>query len=73
MMPQTGYIDCVLKHQLDHIHYKDIGIPDEWHQFILDNHKLGPVKVLTGALNSVIVRFPPNTKQYTYCFPIHWT
>ena len=45
MTPQAGYIDCALKHLLDHIHYKDIRIPDKWRQFILDNHKLGPAKV----------------------------
>ena len=45
MTPRAGYIDCVLKHALNHIHYKDIRIPDQWRQFIMDNHKLGPTKV----------------------------
>src|SRR5258708_22176220 len=45
MMPCTGYVDCVLKHPFNHIHYKDIRIPDIWHQFIADNYNLGPSKV----------------------------
>ena len=54
MTLRAGYIDCVLKHQLDHIRYKDIRIPDKWCQFILDNHKLGPAKVRAHlCLNSV--------------------
>ena len=42
---RDGFLDCVLKHSLDHIHYKDITIPDEWRKFIIDNHKCGPTKV----------------------------
>ena len=45
MTLQNRYFDCLLKHQLDHILYKDIGIPDEWCQYITDNHKYGPTKV----------------------------
>ena len=45
MTPRAGHVNCVLRHELDHIRYKDIRIPDKWRQFILDNHKLGPAKV----------------------------
>ena len=45
MTPRDGYIDCALRHEGDHIRYKDIGIPEKWHQFIRDNLKLGPAKV----------------------------
>ena len=43
--PQDGCIRCVLKHLLDHVPYKDISIPEEWRQYITNNHKIGPTKV----------------------------
>jgi hypothetical protein len=45
MTPRAGYIDCTLSHHLDHIRYKDIAIPDEWRQFIMEKYDLGPTKV----------------------------
>ena len=39
------YLDCELKHLVNHVCYKDIQIPEHWRQFIMDNHKLGPMHV----------------------------
>jgi hypothetical protein len=55
MTPGDGYIDCVLKHQINHIRYKDIRIPDKWRQFILDSHRLGPAKVRTHCIVELVM------------------
>ena len=52
---QDGYFDCVLKHLLNHIHYKDIAIPDKWCQFIIDNHKCGPTKVSVLCVIQLVI------------------
>ena len=43
--PRDGFIQCVVKHSLDHVPYKEISIPEEWRQYITDNHNIGPAKV----------------------------
>ena len=49
---RDGYFDCTLKHHLNHVRYKDIGIPEKWRQFIMENYKCGPTKVcVLAALN----------------------
>ena len=42
---RDGYFDCALDHSLDHLPYNDIRVPDEWIDFIKENHKLGPTIV----------------------------
>ena len=42
---RIGHFNCVLKHHLNHLCYKDIKIPEKWCQYIVDNHKCGPMKV----------------------------
>lgn len=41
----NGNIECQLKHSLDHICYTDIRIPDNWWQYITENHRIGPANV----------------------------
>ena len=43
--PRDGFIQCMVKHSLDHVPYKEISIPEEWRQYITDNHNIGAVKV----------------------------
>ena len=42
---RNGIFDCQLKHSLNHVRYTDIRIPDNWRQYISENHKLGPARV----------------------------
>ena len=55
VMAWDGFLDCVLKHSLDHICYKDIAIPDEWRQFIIDNHRYGPTKVSVSSFIRLVM------------------
>lgn len=49
---RDGYFDCTLKHHLNHVRYKDIGIPEKSRQFIMENYKCSPTKVcVLAALN----------------------
>ena len=55
LTPRAGHIDCMLSHHLDHARYKDITIPEEWRQFIMDNYKLGPTKVCAHCFAELVI------------------
>ena len=53
--PRDVYFNCVLKHSLDHVRYKDITIPEKWCQFILDNYKYGPMQVSVPCFIQLVI------------------
>ena len=55
MTLRDGYFDCVLNHSLNHVHYTDIRIPDKWHEYIMDNHKLGPMNVSVPCFIKLVI------------------
>jgi len=43
--PSEGIADVMIAHQSLHKSYVCIDLPERWHTFIEENHRMGPAKV----------------------------